>query len=46
MDGEYIANDNPVDVNKIVQNLAAKIAELVVQNAVLSAQIESLLKKS
>jgi hypothetical protein len=46
MDGEYIANDNPVDVNKIVQNLAAKIAELIVQNAVLSAQIESLLKKS
>lgn len=46
MDGEYIANDNPIDVNKIVQNLATKIAELVVQNAVLSAQIESLLKKS
>ena len=45
MDGEYIDNNNAIDVNKIVQNLAARIAELVVQNAVLSAQIESLLKK-
>ena len=29
MDGEYIEKDNAIDVNKIVQNLAAKIPELV-----------------
>jgi hypothetical protein len=39
MDGKSVENVNEIDINDIVKILADKVAELTVQNAVLTAQL-------
>jgi hypothetical protein len=39
MDGKSIKDINEIDANDIVKILADKVAELTVQNAVLTAQL-------
>ena len=43
MDGKSIENINQIDANDIVRILGDKVAELIVQNAVLTAQVKKLL---
>ncbi len=43
MDGKPVINNSEVDANDVIRLLAAKIAELTVQNAVITAQLNSLL---
>ena len=43
MDGKFVENNNEVDASDVVRILAAKITELVVQNAVLTAQLSKML---
>jgi|688.fasta_scaffold51200_14 hypothetical protein len=46
MDGKSIENVDEIDVNDIVRILAGKIADLTVQNAVLTAQLKKALNAS
>lgn len=43
MDGKSLENINEIDVNEIVKILANKVAELTVQNAVLTAQLQKVI---
>lgn len=40
MDGKSLENINEIDANEIIRILASKVAELTVQNAVLTAQLQ------
>jgi hypothetical protein len=43
VDGKPVENVNEVDINDVVKALADKVAELTVQNAVLTAQLKKAL---
>jgi hypothetical protein len=43
MDGKSVENVNEIDINDVVKALADKVAELTVQNAVLTAQLKKAL---
>ena len=43
MDGKPVENVNEIDINDVVKALADKVAELTVQNAVLTAQLKKAL---
>lgn len=43
MDGKSVENNSEVEANDVIRILAAKIAELTVQNSVLTAQLNKLL---
>jgi hypothetical protein len=46
MDGKSVENVNEIDINDVVKALADKVAELTVQNAVLTAQLKKALNAS
>jgi len=43
MDGKSVDNVNEIDINDVVKVLSDKISELIVQNAVLTAQLKKAL---